>query len=160
MQTPRIYVDDYFKSLQNQIDIRAETILNEYRNDANVCEQVNLSREDMVKELKKMAQGLLVHVTSGYKDSQDLKRRISLMDQKVSEIFETKSEKLDVNHLEDVYEKLVLEIIDETERFETWIFNNQSFAFIEPSNNQPSNLGFLVHIEDQHFTQHELDGLK
>ena len=160
---PRLHVTEYFYSIRNEIDLATESVLSQLSESSSEDDQkavrINSIRKDLVQELSKHEKLMLDQLNGieNSRDTVDAKEKCESIGRATEQLFS--SQNIDINDLEDQYEKLMTEIFDEACKCEKRILFNQTFVFLSAE----SDWGFpglLVYLADDFMNQIEIDCFK
>ena len=112
-------------------------------------------RAQFLQILKNIEQELLSHLKSPIESKSSVEVYASLK-QRIEQLAARKD--VDINQYEDEYDRLALEIYDETNLLEKKLLSNQAVAYIGTTKEE--ELGCLIYVSDCHLNMHEINCIK
>ena len=134
---PFVHINDHFQSIRADIDSTTETLLSQLEESGDkekMVSKLNSLRDEMITELSKQESELLSLADEPGSEAARTKtiENCDLIENQIEAIFtEERDDTISMNDLEDEYERLALQVIDQTKRLECVLMSNRSFIFVK-----------------------------
>ena len=156
IQLPEIFIENYFSELRHQIDSCTEKLLVDANEDSNA--KLNNERAKMIDKLNDERQSISNGFSSNHPSLLGSSEKLRDFSNRIASAFLKSAS--DPSQLEDVYEALALEILNELRNIKKNILLQQSFIFMEEKNCLVDIPGRLVHLKDIYMDDIEIEIVK
>ena len=151
---PFVHINDHFQSIRSDIDSTTETYLSELEESderAKMVSKLNSLREEMIQELNKHESELigLADQPNNEAARTEAIEKCDLIEKQIEAIFtEARYDEMSMNDLEDEYERLAWQVIDQTNRLESVLMSSRSFIFIKSEGDMVKPGVLVVFLSD------------
>ena len=157
---PSLQISSRLDFIISSIDFDAERIMFDLGEDSKKAPKaVNEARCEFVRIVKAVEQKLLSRIQANEPKKAD--KAFEALESRVNEFSSTtldQGEDDEMNHLEDLYGQLVLDIMEMTNAEQRKVFGDQAIFYMNSVN--PSELGTLVHFNRVSLTNEQFDCLR